>query len=180
MTLSHQSYEAPGLILISTFVDDLMGPVLVKEIDSQPWDETLARRTQQYGYSYDYKGGSVKPTAPMPGHMMALGEFITDQYYPDTLFNQAIVNEYLPGQGIGPHIDANVFGGTVASLSLLSDIVMNFEKEKNIFSLALLKDSLLILQGPARYEWKHGISKTKYDFAGKRSRRISITYREVL
>ena len=33
-------------------------------------------------------------------------------------FEQAIVNEYEPGQGIAPHVDRDCFGPVVATVSL--------------------------------------------------------------
>jgi alkylated DNA repair dioxygenase AlkB len=41
--------------------------------------------------------------------------------------DQLIVNEYIPGQGIGDHVDhTKLFGQEVVSISLLSDVVMTF------------------------------------------------------
>ena len=41
-------------------------------------------------------------------------------------FEQAIVNEYEPGQGIAPHIDRDCFGPVVATVSLGSAVNMDF------------------------------------------------------
>lgn len=42
-------------------------------------------------------------------------------------FDQLIVNEYEPGQGINPHIDnIKLFKSDIASLSLGSDCIMIF------------------------------------------------------
>jgi alkylated DNA repair dioxygenase AlkB len=41
--------------------------------------------------------------------------------------DQAIINEYQPGQGISPHVDCvPCFGPVVAAISLGSDCVMDF------------------------------------------------------
>jgi len=43
------------------------------------------------------------------------------------VFDMVIVNEYEPGQGIASHIDnAKLFDHIIVSLSLGSDVVMNF------------------------------------------------------
>ena len=43
------------------------------------------------------------------------------------LFDQLIVNEYQPGQGISPHIDnQTLFGDVVVSVSLSSNTIMTF------------------------------------------------------
>ena len=98
-------------------------------------------------------------------------------------FDQMLVNEYLPGQGIAMHLDDAPFDRTVVSLSLLSDCVMDFEKirDKTHHSLLLERRSLLVLSDDARYGWKHGIARRKTDrLAGivlPRQRRLSITLR---
>ena len=64
---------------------------------------------------------------------------------------QVIINEYKFGQGIGLHVDrVDMFGPTIASLSLLAPCEMKFvkralsaEKEK----LTLPQRSLLVLEG---------------------------------
>ena len=61
----------------------------------------------------------------------------------------AAVNEYLPGQGIAQHVDCvPCFGGTVASLSLLSPCTMRLEpagggggRSRSAFPLAACSSS---------------------------------------
>jgi alkylated DNA repair dioxygenase AlkB len=59
-------------------------------------------------------------------------------------FNQAIINRYLPGEGINPHIDAlSIFGPTIYSLTLGSPCVMEFtKKRKRVY--VILKDVLYV------------------------------------
>lgn len=46
-------------------------------------------------------------------------------------FNQLIINEYLPGQGINPHVDnPTLFSSPIVSVSLGSECVMEFDNEK--------------------------------------------------
>ena len=55
------------------------------------------------------------------------------------------MNEYDNGRGIGQHIDTVTgFEGPWASLSLLSDIVINFKKADQKVSILLPARSLLI------------------------------------
>ena len=95
---------------------------------------------------------------------------------------QMIVNEYLPGQGIANHIDhALHFGPVVASLSLCSGVLMRFRYNDQERELWLEPRSLLVLSGPARWAWSHGIAKRKGDVRDGarvlRGRRVSITFR---
>ena len=41
-------------------------------------------------------------------------------------FEQAIIKEYLSGQGVAPHIDRDCFGPAVATVSLGSALNMDF------------------------------------------------------
>ena len=100
--------------------------------------------------------------------------------------DQAIVNEYLPGQGIAAHVDCEpCFGNTIASVSLGSSCVMTLTRGDGLARHDLLLEprSLLVLSGPARREWKHGIAARKSDFVNgsrvARGRRLSITFRTV-
>lgn len=100
--------------------------------------------------------------------------------------DQAIINEYLPGQGISAHIDCvPCFGKEIASLSLSSACVMEFtHPHHNRQTKVLEPRSLFVLSGAARYEWQHSIPARKSDVIGNikinRSRRVSITFRKVI
>jgi alkylated DNA repair dioxygenase AlkB len=114
---------------------------------------------------------------------------ISDQLFQDGLFSvmpdQAIINEYIPGQGIADHIDCTpCFGNVIASLSLGAPVIMNMKHEGQTVPIWLEKSSLLILQDEARSKWTHGIPRRKKDVVNnttlKRGRRISITFRTVI
>jgi alkylated DNA repair dioxygenase AlkB len=98
-------------------------------------------------------------------------------------FDQMLVNDYLPGQGISLHCDYKTFGGTVVSLSLLSACVMDFGQvsDKRREAILLEPRGLLILADEARNEWRHGIASRKNDRWQQttipRGRRLSITFR---
>jgi alkylated DNA repair dioxygenase AlkB len=93
----------------------------------------------------------------------------------DRPFDQMLVNEYAPGQGISPHRDYAPFGRTVVSLSLLSPCVMDFRHVATG-----RKGSLLVLSDEARYDWEHGIAPRKRDVwqgvRWDRGRRVSVTF----
>lgn len=81
-----------------------------------------------------------------------------------------------------------MFDNYILSLSLGSDIIMEFKKE-NIHSSILLKSkSLLIMSEESRYDWTHGITPRKFDMINTvdgpdivcRGTRISVTFRRVV
>ena len=155
--------------------------VLIELIDQQPWLSDLKRRAQHYGYKYDYKARTITPDS----YLGALPEWLQSiakklPFTPD----QAIVNEYLPGQGTSAHVDCEpCFSNTIASLSLGSAATMQFTKDNHKKEIYLDPRSLIILSGEARYKWTHAIPARKSDTVNgikiPRERRVSITFRKV-
>ncbi len=179
-----------GLTYIPDFITPDEENTLISSIDEQPWLNDLKRRVQHYGYKYDYKARAI-------GHDSYLGSLpawlspISNKLHDDRIFPsvpaQAIVNEYLPGQGISPHIDCvPCFADTIASLSLGSPCIMEFFNPKTGEKKSILLEdrSLIVLSGPARYEWQHAIPARKSDIINgiktERIRRVSLTFRTVI
>ncbi|KAI9291933.1 hypothetical protein K502DRAFT_296165, partial [Neoconidiobolus thromboides FSU 785] len=115
------------------------------------------------------------------------------------MFNQAIYNLYLPGQGIKPHFDLLNFEDGILGLSLISSVLFSFFKAdkrqietgtsyakewKEGFNLCLNKGDVYFLTKEARYNWCHGIKECLVDHLNdsislQRQLRISITLRKV-
>ena len=165
----------------------------LEAIDAAPWMSTLERKVQHYGWRYDYRSRVV--TADMrigalPAWLEDLAKRLhreTDTF--DRIPDQAIVNEYLPGQGIAMHIDRQCFGDTVATVSLGDCWQMDLRPlgadRSRTLRMSLAPGSALILSGEARYRWLHGIAKRKRDRLRcgswrPRERRVSVTFRTVL
>ena len=106
----------------------------------------------------------------------------------DRVPDQAIVNEYRPGQGIALHADRQCFGDTVATVSLNDDCEMRLRPvggtPKDDRRRMLARGSALILTGDSRSRWMHGIDKRKTEKSAlgerDRRRRLSLTFRTVL
>ena len=128
-------------------------------------------------------------TKEIPKQLQWLITLISDRIkLENQSINQIIVNEYLPGQGISPHIDANSFGDIIVSLSLGSDAIMEFSKvsmtSTKKVDILLKRCSLVFLTGESRYEWRHSIPARKTDKLDdgtkiERGRRVSMTFRHV-
>lgn len=183
-----------GLVYVDSFVRPEEEKELLEHLDVEhaaDWLPDLKRRVQHYGYKYDYAKRRIDQSmklGPLPDWLRGLADDIAQRAEMDGSFDQAIVNEYEPGQGIAEHIDSeSCFGDVVAMLSLASDIELQFEQPgigaRHLQRLR--RGSLIILSGPARYEWTHAIVKRQSDpdpVGGKRierSRRVSITFRSV-
>jgi alkylated DNA repair dioxygenase AlkB len=172
----------PGLQYLPDFITAAEEQALLEIIDRQQWLHDLKRRVQHYGYKYDYKARAVTADSylgPLPDWLMPVVQKLP--FKPD----QAIVNEYLPGQGISAYVDCvPCFSDTIASLSLGSGAVMQLANGQEKHELYLEPRSLIILSDPARYEWTHAIPARKSDmvdgFKIECGRRVSLTFRMVL
>ena len=111
-----------GLILIENFITNEQEKDLLEFIDSpnNSWNTKLSRRTMHFGYEYSYnQNGSLTESNPIPKEFDWLINLISSKLdIKEQPINQIIINEYLPGQGISPHIDSNSFGDIIVSLSL--------------------------------------------------------------
>jgi len=174
-----------GLVYVKNFLNDKECKQLMIDIDKESWDNALKRRTQHYGFRYDYKSRNLpEQSQPIPKWCEFVVNRIIKQGLMDVRPDQLIINEYEPGQGISAHIDQpRIFGPQVVSISLGSTCVMDFERNGVKYSILLEIGSAVSLSGPARYDWTHSIIGRKTDIVdGKklnRQRRVSLTFRSV-
>lgn len=179
-----------GLHYVPNYISPAQEAQLINLIQEGTWCEDLRRRVQHYGYLPDTRHSGIGASGyfgQLPSWGRGIGlRLVQDGWMPDSP-NQMIVNEYLPGQGITPHIDSDTcFGDTAISLSLGSACVMDFIHVMNHQQVSILLEarSLLILRHEARYDWQHGIAARKSDIYGgsksPRSTRISLTFRQVV
>ncbi|WP_421789955.1 alpha-ketoglutarate-dependent dioxygenase AlkB [Hyphobacterium sp.] len=179
----------PGASLSSEIISTRKAEGLNDWIDAQPWRTDLKRRTQHYGWRYDYRARSVNAAdylGPLPDIFEPLLSLPALEAAFGRTPDQIISNEYLPGQGISAHVDCEpCFGRVIASLSLGSAAEMVFRHRVTGERRAAILEprSLLILTGSARYDWTHEIPARKIDVIDgeriPRSRRISLTFRTV-
>lgn len=177
----------PGLDYYPVVLSPNESAGLIEHIDAQPWDNELRRRVQHFGYRYSYKSRQtgVERAEPLPDSLNIIVNRLIEMRLFDAVPQQAIINEYQPGQGITAHTDARCFGDKIVSLSLLSPCLMLFTDRHSAarLELDLAPSSLLVLTGAARYEWRHGIAARKSDCIAaqkrRRARRISVTFRNV-
>jgi alkylated DNA repair dioxygenase AlkB len=172
--------DIPGLIYLPEYVSEPDEQALAAAIDQEAWNTAWERRRQPYGGSY---GEGNDPLRPIPPWGLRLAERMFREGLAQRPFDQMLVNEYLPGQGIALHRDYEPFDRTVVALSLLAPCVMDFRHAQDGRQMPLLLErrSVLILRDEARYDWEHGIARRKSDvwkgFRIPRARRLSVTFR---
>jgi alkylated DNA repair dioxygenase AlkB len=177
----------PGLLYLNNWLSDLEHEAAVAAIDGLPFGEQLSRRTQHYGYFYDYNASEVNlanPAPSPPSELAQLAQRLADEGHFHRVPDQIIVNEYLTGQGISEHIDRNSFGPVVATVSLLESWGMVFRSpQEQKHEVLLHKTSLALMTGDSRSLWTHEIMKRQNDNVGglkvPRGRRLSVTFRTV-
>lgn len=178
-------FPITGIRYIPAIINFGEAKELMDFIDASPWSSALARRVQHYGYVYDYRAKNVNQYLgdfPVPIQHLCnrvsndLG--ISDSKGP---FDQAIINEYLPGQGIAPHTDhTRLFGDTIVSVSVCGDTVMDMANGEDTLAVPLKSRSLICLQKDGRYVYTHSIAPRKSDNGIPRNRRVSVTFRRVV
>lgn len=178
--------EISGLTRYVRWLNEDAQLAVLEAVDAAEWSTALRRRVQHYGARYDYGSrriSTIEEAPPLPYWSRELIERFRSEGLSDQTFNQVIVNEYLPGQGIAPHIDRqDVFGEQVISISLGSACVMTFSRPSDgERDLLLEPGDLLLLRGEARHRWRHQIKPRKTDrWKGiflKRGRRLAVTFR---
>lgn len=144
----------------------------------------------------------------LPPHLAelddALSSLLADRLPPEThrlafeqgLARQAILNLYVPGTGITPHIDLpGRYADGIVGVSLTGGCVMSFEqrvggegageREGERHDVYLPPRSVYVMSGDARWEWAHGIAYRTEDVVvdGREERviprgvRVSVTLR---
>ena len=102
----------------------------------------------------------------------------------DPLFDQLIANSYEPGEGLVPHVDLLQFDDGIAIASIQGSTTMVFtHPEHNKKSFFLEAGDVVILTGPSRFEWSHGIPCREFDVVDGefkfRTKRLSLTLRRL-
>jgi len=178
--------QIPGLWYEQDLITEQEEQELLAACNSSPWSNTLKRKVQHYGYIYNYTSRKIDlkdKIGELPKWCDVVLKKLAERGM--TEFDQLIVNQYLPGEGIASHTDApSMFKDGIVSISLGSDIIMNFAgpSGENI-EQHLKRRSAVILHGDARYKWKHEIKARKTDTINgirtNRGTRISLTFRRV-
>lgn len=134
------------------------------------------RKTQSFGWRYDFEDASFTPAEPIPGWLEPVREKAADfaGVRPDD-FVHVLLARYDPGAGIGWHRDRDVFEkvvgfslNTPATLRFRQRIASGFKRT----NLEVAARSAYLLSGEARHDWEHSISPGQ-------ELRYSITFRSL-
>jgi alkylated DNA repair dioxygenase AlkB len=124
-----QFHPLPGFTIVYDVLTHAQETITLEEANKEKWnDTTYHRRMQLYGYGYGSRYGAVVASSALPKWSMKLVDACTAAGLPPNgAPDQVIVNEYLPGQGIGAHVDEKAGGAFVLGVSLGSTCVMKMQ-----------------------------------------------------
>jgi alkylated DNA repair dioxygenase AlkB len=134
------------------------------------------RRTQSFGWRYDFEDASFTPAEPLPDWLLALREKAAAFAHlaPDE-FVQALIARYDAGAGIGWHRDRDVFE-KVVGISMNTPATLRFRQRTSSgfrrASLEVAPRSVYLLSGESRWDWEHSITPGD-------QLRFSITFRSL-
>jgi alkylated DNA repair dioxygenase AlkB len=134
------------------------------------------RKTQSFGWRYDFEDASFAPAEPIPRWLQPLRERAASfAGLAAGDFVHVLLARYDPGAGIGWHRDRDVFE-KVVGISLGTPATLRFRRRRpsgfERASLDLAPRSAYLLSGESRWEWEHRITP------GERLR-FSITFRSL-
>ncbi|GAA4751426.1 alpha-ketoglutarate-dependent dioxygenase AlkB [Sphingomonas daechungensis] len=116
------------------------------------------RKTQSFGWRYDFDDASFAPAEPIPGWLEPLCQGAAAWAGADIA--HALIARYDPGAGIGWHKDRSVFD-RVVGVSLGSPAILRFRRRTEDgflrINLPVEPRSAYRLSGEARHEWEHRI-----------------------
>lgn len=194
---------------IPNFITEDQETYIMEKVNHVPkpkWCQLKNRRVQNWGGTPHAKG--LIPEKIPDWLKRFIDQVDRLQVFPSiNKPNHVLINEYLSGQGIMPHLDGSLFFPTVSTINCGSHTVLNFYKSlkdeavissEKVYSLLLERRSLLILQDKMYTEYMHGIEEITNDiidnkisnitFFGSnyqngipltRNKRISLTIRNV-
>jgi alkylated DNA repair protein (DNA oxidative demethylase) len=134
------------------------------------------RKTQSFGWRYDFDDASFRPTDPLPDWLFPLREKAAEfaGLAPDD-FVHVLLARYDPGAGIGWHRDRDVFENVVG-VSLNTPAIVRFRQRAasgfRRASLEVAPRSAYFLWGESRWQWEHSIAPGD-------QLRFSITFRSL-
>jgi alkylated DNA repair dioxygenase AlkB len=132
------------------------------------------RKTQSFGWRYDFEDASFTPADPMPDWLQPLRRRAASfaDLKPEE-FVHALLARYDPGAGIGWHRDRDVFD-KVVGFSLRTPATLRFRQRTasgfRRANLEVAPRSAYLLSGEARHDWEHSIAPGD-------ALRFSITFR---
>ncbi len=151
--------DIPGLFIQENVITPEVETQVIDWLDTRVWSTSLPRRTQHFGYQYNYANTDLVSGDPIDGWVKHISTFLTNHGVMDSI-DQCIVNEYYRDQKIGKHIDGkrgnnpNIFGPRITSISLnenINFIFCNTETKEKV-EIYTPRRCMIVMTGDSRLE----------------------------
>ena len=134
------------------------------------------RRVVSFGFRYDFNGGGLTETEPMPPFLLPVrGRAAAFAGLTPDRLQHVLITEYRPGAAIGWHRDRANFGDVIG-VSLVSPCTFRMRRRRGTgwerAATRLDRRSVYLMRGPSRDEWEHSIPAVD-------ALRYSITFRSM-
>lgn len=148
-----------GLHYVDEYLSDKEENNLINFLrDRKEWKIEDKRKSLHYGYIYE--NGYYSYNNNIPIFLKDLVDKISEKF--GKKFDQVIINQNPKGHGVSSHIDnTKLFDETIVMLIINDNCIMKFEKDDKNITVPIKKNSILSLEGDARYKWKHSILSYK-------------------
>lgn len=150
----------PGLWYVPNYISSELEADLIGEILGQPastWVSLRGRRLQNWGGIVTSAG--LYDPSPLPTWLSVFSQRLLAEGLFPSAPNHALINDYLPGEGIMPHTDGPAYYPKVAIVSLGADTAFQFWTMGRIPNVTLRAEprSLLVFSDMYYTDLLHGI-----------------------
>ncbi len=163
------NYQELGLTVSLNFISIEEENEIMSCIDrGRPVRINVRNSIKRYGSKDPYKDNFV--SEKIPEFIEKIGDKLLKENKVSSKPMSITLNEYFKDQMINAHIDSPASGKIITILSLLSDAIMEFSKEKEKFEVSVPARSLVQMSDEIREKWMHSVKPVS-------SNRYSIVFR---
>ncbi|XP_053691366.1 alpha-ketoglutarate-dependent dioxygenase alkB homolog 6 [Sabethes cyaneus] len=165
----------PTVYYIPDFITPHEESVVLSMITKTPkprWTQLSHRRLINYGGVPHPKGMIAEEIPAWLRTFVNRVNDLTEVFEEGKKANHVLVNEYLAGQGIMPHLDGPLFYPTITTISCGSHTVLEFHepheqnsetRQRTVTKLLIRPRSLLIIKDDMYHKYLHSIAEIKED-----------------
>uniref|UniRef100_A0A182WUZ3 Fe2OG dioxygenase domain-containing protein n=1 Tax=Anopheles quadriannulatus TaxID=34691 RepID=A0A182WUZ3_ANOQN len=181
----------PSIYYLPDFITKEEECAIMQAVDKTPrprWTQLSNRRLINYG-GVPHPKGMIAEDIPVWLHHYVERINQLNVYAEGIKANHVLVNEYLPGQGIMPHLDGPLFFPTITTISCGSHTVLEYYEQtedangqsgsgslvrQHKTSVLLEPRSLLIVKDDMYHKYLHSIAEREEDTIDARVANLSM------
>nr|XP_040227987.2 alpha-ketoglutarate-dependent dioxygenase alkB homolog 6 [Anopheles coluzzii] len=181
----------PSIYYLPDFITKEEECAIMQAVDKTPrprWTQLSNRRLINYG-GVPHPKGMIAEDIPVWLHHYVERINQLNVYAEGIKANHVLVNEYLPGQGIMPHLDGPLFFPTITTISCGSHTVLEYYEQtedasgqsgsgslvrQHKTSILLEPRSLLVVKDDMYHKYLHSIAEREEDTIDARVANLSL------